>query len=100
MSRLFSRIFLLASTLGYVILASWVYISRVPTGNEQQLTQLESSLRLAPNHPVIWEHIGRAYLMDPTRSNPEAAVTAFLHAARGNPMEPEVWTDLADAYLQ
>jgi len=94
------RRFLLTMLIAaYAVLAAWVYVSqRAPTGSSR--AQMESHLRWARNQPEVWEQIGRSVLFDPTFPDPKRAEAAFLRAAQENPMEPEIWTDLADTYLQ
>jgi len=93
------RFILTVCTAAYAVLAVWVYVSQpAPAGSS--LAQMESRLRWAPNQPLVWEQIGRSLLFDPTSADPSRAEAAFMRAAKANPMEPAIWTGLADVYLR
>jgi len=83
----------------YAALSVWLYLSQ-PASPGSSLLEMQAPLRWAPNQPVVWEQIGRQRLFDPGGAQPAQAKAAFLVAANGNPMEPVVWTGLADSYLQ
>jgi len=99
MTQAWIRTGMAAFAVVYVALAVRVYLSQpAPAGST--LTQAQTPLRWAPRQPVVWEQVGRQRLFDPAGADPVQAEAAFLAAARGNPMEPAVWTGLADTYIQ
>jgi tetratricopeptide (TPR) repeat protein len=83
----------------YAAVAAWVYLSQpAPAGSPS--TEVRKPLRWAKDHPLIWQQLGRNANLDPTAADATDAETDFFRAAKANPMEPSVWTDLADTYLQ
>ena len=97
MRWMWRRIGLTMFAVTYTAVAVWVYLSQ-PAGGT--LAQVQAPLRWAPRQPVVWERVGRQRLFDPAGADPKQAEAAFLAAASGNPMEPTVWTGLADTYMQ
>lgn len=83
----------------YGLLVTRVYLSQ-PGPPVSNLSQVQAPLRWAPHQPIVWQQIGRHRLYDSSDRDPRLAEEAFRAAAKENPMEPDVWTGLADTYLQ
>lgn len=93
------RVILLAAAIVYVaaivVNAYGEWLSQRPT-----LENLTQGTRWNPDNPSLWTMYARYWLFAADGSQPAKASDAFLRAAMRNPLDPENWEGLAQAYLQ
>lgn len=99
MKRVLFRILLLAGAAVYIwaviinFIGQWAVDHPTPEN-------LRWGLRWNPGNPQLWTRYGKYLLFRAEGFQPQEAADAFLRAARMNPLDPENWDGLANAYLQ